>query len=142
VTLEASTQQVWSWLIDRVAGRPAAGAAPALGDHTPGLPDTEDLVVVRVEPSRLLILGDASLLADGSELTASGASGSTTWTFVLSPIDADATRLIVRVRSSWEHGLGSALLEPLLAPLHDALERRQLDSLVREAETFDRSHAA
>lgn len=59
---------------------------------------------------------------------------STTWAFVLAPIGDDATRLFVRVRSRWEDKLGPRLLEPLMAKIHDALERRHLDTLCRQAE--------
>ena len=53
---------------------------------------------------------------------------------MLAPIGDDATRLFVRVRSRWEDKIGLGLFEPLMNRVHDALERRHLDTLCRQAE--------
>jgi hypothetical protein len=136
MTLEAPPHRVWSWLMSTEAERAQrtgvrSSELPPVGQHMPGLSGhVAEFVVVRAELDRLLVLGSESLL--GASQEAFGYA--TTWSFVLAPIGDDATRLFIRVRSRWEDKLGIGLLEPLMAPIHDALERRHLDSLCRQAE--------
>jgi hypothetical protein len=134
LTLEVPPQRVWSWLMHESRCDEVTGDTPAIGQRMPGLADhTGDFVVVRAETQRLLVLGSASLL--GERVSHPDDFGwSTTWAFVLAPIGDDATRLFVRVRSFRDDKLSLGLLEPLMAALHDALERRHLDSLCRQAE--------
>jgi hypothetical protein len=137
MTLEVPPARVWSWLMSAHAQRPGAVAdlEPVLGQRMPGLSgQLGDFVVARVEPARLLILGSSSLLGERLSQPADAFGWATTWAFVLAPIGDDATRLFVRVRSCWEDKLGPGLLEPLMAAIHDALERRHLDTLCRQAE--------
>ena len=93
-----------------------------------------DFIVARAEQARLLVVGSAALLGERTSQPPDLFGWSTTWAFVLSPIGDDATRLLVRVRSRFEPPLGLGLLEPLLSKIHDAIERRQLDTLCRQAE--------
>jgi hypothetical protein len=144
MTLEVPPERVWSWLLHNgsATGGMLHAATPAIGERMPGLSgQAGDFVVVRAEPARLLILGSASLLAPEGEgrqgerkSHPDAFSWSTTWAFVLAPIGDDATRLFVRVRSCWEDKLGIRILEPLMAAVHDALERRHLDSFRKQAE--------
>jgi hypothetical protein len=142
VTLDAPAQRVWAWLLERGRGESAGSNAasivdPNVGEPMPGLPDgSSGFGVLRAEPARLLILGDVPQRPEHVP------PWPTTWAFVLSPIGDDATRLIVRVRSSDEHRLGIAVPERLVNSLRDALERRQMGSLVREVEQFEREQAA
>ncbi|HET8936365.1 MAG TPA: hypothetical protein VFN67_23135 [Polyangiales bacterium] len=134
LTLEVPPQRVWSWLMQK-SRQDQQGDEPAIGQHMPGLAgEIGDFVVVRAESQRLLVLGSASLLAERVSHPPDEFGWSTTWAFVLAPIGDDATRLFVRVRSSRDDKLSLGLLEPLMAALHDALERRHLDTLCRQAE--------
>jgi hypothetical protein len=136
--LEVPPQRVWSWLLSAQGEQSAQhdhDQAPVIGQRMPGLVGRMgDFVVVRAEPARLLVLGSASLLGERSSKPPELFSWSTTWSFVLAPIGDDATRLFVRVRSCWDDKRGLGLLEPLMAAIHDALERRHLDTLCRQAE--------
>lgn len=142
MTLEVKHDRVWSWLLSAEAdpSRQRARHAdhsvvPTIGQRMPGLVgQAGDFVVVRAEPERLLVLGSASLLGDRSSQPPDAFGWSTTRAFVLAPIGDDATRLFVRVRSSRDDKLGLGPLEPLMAAIHDALERRHLGSLCRQAE--------
>lgn len=134
MTLEVPPERVWSWLLHE---RKSGTAQPTIGERMPGLSgQAGDFVVVRAEHARVLILGSASLLGEYGERNShpDAFSWSTTWAFVLAPIGDDATRLFVRVRSCWEDKLGIRMLQPLMAALHDALERRHLDSFRKQAE--------
>lgn len=157
MTIEARPEEVWSRLLSLGAsrfllgrlGKPALAGdtraqTPALGQRLPGLSGAlGDGAVLRVEPRRLLILGDGLLLpSDEHKAGLAPSARSTTWAFVLSPIGDDATRLVVRVRSRTEHSLGMTFLEPLTAAVRDTLDRRQLDALCRHAQSFDRACAA
>ena len=133
ITLEVPPERAWSWLLST-----QAQLHPKVGDRMNGLAGLAgDFVVVRAEHARVLVLGSASLLGELGERISQPPDAfgwSTTWAFVLAPIGDDATRLFVRVRSRWEDKIGLGLLEPLVNRLHDALERRHLDSLCRQAE--------
>ena len=127
ITIRASAEQVWPWLVQigykragwygwdalhRLIGsagsldaarRSANRIIPELQDLEVGdaiymaSPDAPlpGLRVVTLEPNRVL-------------LTLGGDSMS--WVWVLDPIDAGTTRLIVRVRQYWEPGLANTLM--------------------------------
>lgn len=137
MTLEVPPQLAWSWLLRAQAeqSHSAASQHPKVGDRLNGLAgQAGDFVVVRAEHARVLVLGSASLLGERVSQPPDAFGWSTTWAFVLAPIGDDATRLFVRVRSRWEDKIGIGLLEPLMNRVHDALERRHLDTLCRQAE--------
>jgi hypothetical protein len=122
ITIKASAEEIWPWLVQigyhragwyshdwihrllSVAGsvdddrRSADRIIPALQDlkvgdlieMAPGL----GFEVLEMEPDRVLLTGN-----DGG-----------TWVWFLDPIDANTTRLIVRLRGTWHPGLGSTLL--------------------------------
>lgn len=137
LTLEARPERVWSWLVRAHAAEAASAPHPKVGDRMRGLVgQTDDWVVVRAEHARLLVLGSESLLDEDLSRPPGAFAWCTTWAFVLEPIGDDATRLFVRVRSRWEDKLRFGLLEPLLNRVHDALERRHIDTLCRQAESW------
>jgi hypothetical protein len=145
MTLEVPPQRAWSWLLRAQAEHShsvtrdvysgADSLHPKVGDRLSGLAgQAGDFVVVRAEHARLLVLGSVSLLGERVSQPPDAFGWSTTWAFVLAPIGDDATRLFIRVRSRWEDKIGLGLLEPLMTRVHDALERRHLDTLCRQAE--------
>jgi hypothetical protein len=134
LTLEVPPARVWSWLL-RAQAQQTRELHPKVGDRIHGLPGLAgDFVVVRAEHARVLVLANEALLAERHSPPPDAFGWATTWAFVLAPIGDDATRLFVRVRWRWEDKLGLGLLEPLVNRVHDALERRHLDTLCRQAE--------
>ncbi len=122
ITIQAAPEAIWPWLVQigyRRAGwyshdwiHRLLGVAGSVDDErrsanrvVPALQDLQvgDLIeiapgmgfeVLAMEPNRVLLL------------SAEGGS----WVWVLEPVDADTTRLIVRTRGTWDPGLGNALM--------------------------------
>ena len=115
VTIRARPAQVWPWLVQMGCRRAGwysydglnnggvpseEGIVPELqhaevGDIFPMSRKAEDTFVVRmVEPERALVIGDAA--------------GGMTWAFALEPVGENTTRLITRVRATYD-GLALAL---------------------------------
>ena len=91
-----------------------------LGDILPMTPTAEDGFVVRaLQPERALVLGDPA--------------GSATWAFVLEPVEAE-TRLISRVRATYNGFAVGVVLGLVLRPIHVGMQRRQLLNLKRRVE--------
>ena len=141
ITIRARPADIWPWLVQmgcRRAGwysydgldnggvRSAERIVPELqqvrvGDIFPMSPKVEDTFVVRlVEPERALVLGDAA--------------GGMAWEFVLEPVDEDSTRVIARVRATYDKPALGLFLKVLWRPTHFAMERRQLVNLKRLVE--------
>lgn len=141
VTIAAPPAAVWPWLaqigqgragfyshtwLENLAGCQIENADrihPEWQEIGPGdlvrmHPQAPPLVVRRVEPRRLLVLGEPGVFS---------------WAFVLEPT-ATGTRLLVRSRGSF--GL-PAVLAPLLEPAHGVMERAMLDGIRRRAERSD-----
>ena len=57
-----------------------------------------------------------------------------TWTFALEPADENSTRLITRVRATYDKLAFGLFLKVLLRPAHFAMQRRQLLNLKRLVE--------
>jgi hypothetical protein len=92
-----------------------------IGDIFPMRPTDEDTFVVRlVEPERALVLGDAG--------------GGMAWEFVLEPVDQDSTRVIARVRATYDKLALGLFLKVVWHPTHFAMERRQLLNLKQRVE--------
>lgn len=105
ITLRALPEDVWPWLaqigggerggfysydwLERLAGAPVHSVERVLPEYQqpqpgdPVIPDGE-WRVLRVDPGRAFVLGNQDF----------------TWAFVAQPIDADTTRLLVRIRVS------------------------------------------
>jgi hypothetical protein len=92
-----------------------------VGDIFPMNRKAEDTFVVRlIEPERALVIGDAA--------------GGMSWAFVLEPVDGHTTRLITRVRATYD-GLAVGLFFKLFwHPTHFAMQRKQLLNLKRLVE--------
>ena len=93
-----------------------------VGDVFPMRPQDDDTFVVRtVVPERALVLGDAA--------------GGTSWAFVLEPTGEGSTRLITRVRATYDSRTFGLFLRVVWHPAHFAMERRQLLNLKRRVES-------
>jgi hypothetical protein len=122
ITIKASAEEIWPWLVQIGYHRAGwyshdwihrlLGIAGSVDDDRrsadrimPELQDlkTGDLIeiapglgfeVLEIEPDRVLLTGNEG----GS------------WVWFLDPVDANTARLIVRLRGTWNPGLGNALL--------------------------------
>ena len=84
-------------------------------------PKAEDTFVVRlVEPKRALVIGDAA--------------GGMTWTFALEPVDENSTRLIARIRATYDSLAFGLFLKVFWHPAHFAMQCKQLLNLKRLVE--------
>ena len=148
ITINAPASNLWPWLVQMGAGRAGwysydrfdnGGRRSAerilpdyqhltIGTVMPALPGVrEGFLVLAFEPSRYLILGWGS--PPGAPLV--------TWAFVLEPITAERTRLIVRARAGRGYrlfGLPPALTRHLAGPVHWLMQRKQLLGLKRRIE--------
>jgi hypothetical protein len=145
ITIRARPTEIWPWLVQMGCRRAGwysydgldnGGVASAnrilpelqraeVGDVFPMTPTADDGFIVRaVEADHALILGDPA--------------GSATWAFVLAPIDDRYTRLITRVRASYERFAVGLLIAVVWRPIHFGMQRRQLLNLKRRAEAARR----
>jgi hypothetical protein len=146
VTIHARPAEVWPWLVQMGCRRAGwysydgldNGGVPSaerivpelqhveVGDIFPMTPKVKDTFVVRVvEPERALVIGDAA--------------GGMSWAFALEPVGENGTRLITRVRATYDSLAAGLFLKVVWHPTHFAMERRQLLNLRRlgEAEHDD-----
>lgn len=158
-TIEAPVEDVWPWLVqmgaDRAGwysfdlidhgGRPSADRihpelqSLSVGDVLRALPQSPGgFSVLALEPNRALVLGDASFL--GRDRAADAPPWRTTWSFVLEPIGAEATRLVVRGRADFRPSLKMAVIKAFFGAAHEVMERRQLQNLKRRAEHLAAAH--
>jgi len=97
--------------------------AAGFGDVLPARPvGTEGFKVVRMIPSRALILGSLTPDWDG------------TWAFVLEPLEGDRTRLVTRYRAAAATGPKMEMMLPIYARVHAFMERKQLRTIKARAE--------
>jgi hypothetical protein len=141
ITIRARPADIWPWLVrmgcrrggwysydglDNGGVRSAERIVPEfqpvrVGDVFPMTPKVEDTFVVRlVEPERALVLGDAA--------------GGMAWEFVLEPVDENTTRVIARIRATYDNPAFGTFLKVFWHPTHFAMERRQLLNLRRRVE--------
>jgi hypothetical protein len=142
ITVDASPQELWPWLVQMGCQRAgwyswdvldngrkpsASRIIPELqrlsvGDVLPARPvGTEGFKVLRIVPERALVLGSLTPDWDG------------TWAFELEPLAGGRTRLVTRYRAAGT-GLKMTLLLPLYAAVHAFMERKQLRTLKARAE--------
>jgi len=145
VTIYAPADKVWPWLaqmgqgrggfysydwLENLAGMDIHNARQILPEYQALQPGDvipfwkgAGVSVQSVEPGRSLVLG-GSLVQGGDQAGNMGGS----WTFILQPLDATATRLVVRSRvAGFEPEWLSALLYALLLePAHFIMERKML----------------
>jgi len=141
ITIRARPADVWPWLVQMGCGRAGwysydgldNGGVPSadrivpelqqvqVGDIFPIRPQDEETFVVRlVEPERAVVIGDAA--------------GGMSWAFVLEPVDEKTTRLITRVRATYDGAALGLFFKVFWHPAHFAMERRQLLNLKRRVE--------
>ena len=135
-TIDARPAEIWPWLVQmgcrragwysydgldnggfRSADRIIAELQEVrVGDVFPMRPrDSDTYVVRRIEPERALVIGDAA--------------GGMSWAFVLEPVDEHTTRLITRVRATYDGRALGLFFRLFWHPVHFAMQRRQLLNL-------------
>ena len=87
-------------------------------------------IVMMLEPGRALVLGPAMESPEARQ--AAVQTGAGTWAFILDPIDAQTTRLIVRTRShAWE---APQVVFHLYDLAHFIMERKMMQGIKQRAE--------
>jgi hypothetical protein len=158
ITIAATPDRIWPWLVQMGcrrggwyshdmldnAARPSARViVPALqhlevGQVLPATPEGDDgFTVLRIDPERALVLGGAFDMHAGHAVEFFGALPQSywrvTWAFVLEPVDAEHTRLLVRSRVDFEpRSVGLRLL--WMRPIHHFMQSEQLRNLAARAE--------
>lgn len=156
ITIAAPPEAIWPWLVQmgcRRAGFYAIdlldnGGEPsareihpdlqhlAVGDVIPATPEGDaGFEVLAIDPGRALVLGGVTDAATGTSLPFAAPDPDrfwrVTWAFVLRPIDAGHTRLLVRARVAFAHG---GLHLAWIRPVHHLMESVQLRRLRDRAE--------
>ena len=149
ITIRAPAEAVWPWLAQLGQGRGGLYSYDWLENLTGCdihsadriIPELQGLragdtvrlgpqgypayPVAAVDPGRALALGDAGDLERGPH----------SWVFVLEPIDAQTTRLIVRSRGDYPPTLANFIIwRAITEPLHFIMERKMLLGMKRRAE--------
>lgn len=114
------------WIIPRfqqiaVGDQIRMATAARFGGHGPG-------IVIALEPERTLVLGH------GVEKQGS-TTPRATWAFLLSPIDDDRTRFIIRARVAGHLPLAEKVAGYLVEPAHFLMERRMMLGIRQRADT-------
>ena len=157
ITIHAPAERIWPWLaqmgyedragtysydlFERSIGRNLDRLDPTIPPLTaggtmpfaPGMPMT----VAIADPPNALVLWQVT--SAGAAIDPAGAWGDDhvawTWTFVLEPVDAATTRLLVRMRVSYHPaGKWAPYMWLLVEPAHFVMGRRQLLGIRRRAE--------
>lgn len=158
IIIDAPPAQIWPWLVQLGCGRGGwysydlldNGASPSARDVVPELqdlkvgavlpatPQGEDgFTVLRVEAGRALVLGGRFDLEAGRSLPIDAPPPSHHWTvswaFVLEPLNALSTRLLVRARVDFApQQIERRVL--WMRPVHHFMQAEQLRNLKRRAE--------
>lgn len=158
VTIDAPPEAVWPWLVQIGQGRAGFYSYDWLenafgreihnadrvhpewqdleaGDTVHLAPDDQyggraRMRVVHFDPNRALVFGPVVETAD--DLEAAARTGAGTWAFVLTPVEPDRTRLIVRTRS--RHWTAPRVAFRLYDPAHFLMERKMLLGIQERAE--------
>jgi hypothetical protein len=149
VTINAAPAEIWPWLVQMGAGRAgwysydmldngghysANSLLPeyqhlTIGTLMPALPGVRDgFIVLAFDPLHHLVLGWGT--PEVPQLT--------TWVFVLAPVSADRTRLLVRARAGPGYrlfGMPPGVSQHLARPVHWLMQRKQLLGIKRRVES-------
>ncbi len=157
ITIDAEPSRIWPWLVQMGGGRAGfysldtldnANQASArelhpeyssleVGQILPATPEGGDgFEVLAIEPERTLLLGGLFDPEAKKQLPFASARPmrfwQVTWAFVLEPLDAQKTRLHVRVRAAFS--ADQRLHAAWITPVHRLMETAQLHNLKRRAE--------
>jgi hypothetical protein len=162
ITIHAPAERIWPWLaqmgyedragsysydlFERTIGRNLYRIDPdlpplAAGGTMPFYPDAPMTVAV-ADPPHALVLWQVT--ANGKAIDPTGPWGDDhvawSWAFVLEPVDATTTRLLIRMRVSYQPATKWApFMWLLVEPAHFVMGRRQLLGLRQRAEVSSRA---
>ena len=171
ITIAASAERVWPWLVQLGTGRggwysydflenlvglrihTVNRIVPELqhlrvGDIIPAAPPPYlGFRVLSIEPPHVLVTSATVDLITGLTLDPEGPPAGrrldSSYTFVLQPVDESRCQLIARFRSAYAPGLVNDLLvRCALEPVHFVMERGMLQGIKRRAETATEDLAA
>jgi proline iminopeptidase len=154
ISIRATAERVWPWLVQMGCGRAGwyshdwldNGGKPSaqrilpefqsleVGDILPSRPNRPDgFQVLVIESPKLLVLGAyfnlRRLRSLPWEQARPRAYLRSTWLFLLRSAGENRTRLLVRVRGIWHPAILHYSINPLTAPAHVIMQRRQLLNL-------------
>lgn len=157
VTIAATPDAIWPWLVQMGGGRAGFYSVDALdngnarsarevhpewqrltvGEVIPATPDGPDgFEVLRVDAPSALVLGGLHDVAGGRQLPFAAARPSrywqVTWSFALEALDATSTRLRVRARAAFSPD--ERLHAAWIGPVHHLMQDAQLRHLAARAE--------
>jgi hypothetical protein len=161
ITIGAPAAEVWPWLVqigyqrggfysydwlENLAGLEISSAdhmdpelqSLEVGDSVRIAPETP-LTVATLEPNRVLVLHNTmnpfnAQTVDLDDLEP-GPYMDWTWAFILEELDKRTTRLVVRVRGSYEPRWLALLFYTLLEPAHFLMERKMMLGIKERAES-------
>ena len=151
ITINAPVEEVWPWLVqmgqDKGGFYSYAWLENMVGCHMRNagriMPEFQRLQVgdsVRLHPKApplpVLICVPPRALVLGNNIERPG-----TWGFYLKEVDEDTTRLVVRGRGDWGHGLTNLLVaRAVFEPAHFIMERKMLLGIKQRAEALAHTH--
>jgi hypothetical protein len=159
ITIHAPAERIWPWLAQAGYGGRAGFysydvlerrfgarnsdrlnldlAALTVGDTVPFAPGMPMTVAV-ADPPKVLVLWQITSASKAIDPTGPWGDDHVAWSwaFVLEPVDAETTRLLTRMRVSYQPAAKWApYVHLLLEPAHFVMGRRQLLGLRQRAET-------
>lgn len=164
ITIDAPASEIWPWLVQMGQGRGGLYSYDWLENvvgcdiHSadaiiPGyqrleVGDTIHLgpegypffTVASIVPERALVLGaglDERSSAPSQPGTPPEHKPGATWAFLLRPLDAKRTRLLIRLRGDWESTAMMTLLNRIIIePAHFVMERKMIYGIKERAENM------
>jgi hypothetical protein len=158
ITIRASAEEVWPWLVQMGQGRGgfysydwlenlfgcdihnADRILPQFQTLKPGdsirlHPKMPPVPVATVEPYRVLVLHGDTRVGSGPPVTKPGDYLNVLWGFYLQPIDGHSTRLIERFRSDYSPSAFNRLMNGgIMEPVSFIMERKMLLGIKQRAE--------
>jgi len=159
ITIHARPDQIWPWLLqigygrggfysydslERIAGLRGIVSAERIvpewqqvaAGNTIQISPVTPMDVAVCDPGRALVLHTVMnpLTAEVADPRAGGLYLDWSWAFLLEPIDAATTRLIIRVRGYYQPRWLAPLFYAAVEPAHFIMERKMLLGLKQRAE--------
>jgi hypothetical protein len=147
ITIQASSSEVWPWLVQMGQGRGGLYSYERLENlvgcdmHNADriIPEHQHLEVgdkIRLVPEGREPYFLVSSIQPGKAIILGGDDPPTTWAFVLDPIDDKTTRLIIRWRQDYEPTLGNVIGWRLVTdPITFVMERKLLQGIKLRVES-------
>ena len=164
ITIRARPEHIWPWLVQMGQGRggmysydvlenllrPAARSVDRIvpelqnlnvGDVIGIEPGGSAYTVVDIRPNEYLLLLSNGALRAGAGQAKQAPAGQSSWLFLLRPVDAEHTQLIVRWRARINifQSIRAFALGLVIEPIQFVMERRMMLGIKERAEKLNRS---